>query len=79
MGDHGYGPGTDTRLDNFSAIYMPGEGSQQIYPSITPVNIFRIIFNTYFNEDYKLLPDKSFNYDDSRYYNFRQITPNCPK
>jgi hypothetical protein len=79
MGDHGYDPGPDTRLDNFSAIYMPGEGARQIYPSITPVNIFRIIFNTYFNEDYKLLPDKSFNYDDSRYFNFRLVTPNCPK
>jgi hypothetical protein len=79
MGDHGYNLGPDTRLDNFSAIYMPGEGARQIYPSITPVNIFRIIFNIYFNEDYKLLPDKSFNYDDNRYFNFRLVTPNCPK
>jgi hypothetical protein len=79
MGDHGLSPGTDTRLDNFSAFYMPGKGSQHIYPSITPVNIFRIIFNNYFNSDYQLLPDKSFNFDDGLFFNFRQIPPSCPK
>jgi hypothetical protein len=78
MGDHGYDPGPDTRLYNFNAIYMPGDGSKQIYPSITPVNIFRIIFNTYFNGHYKLLPDTSYNYVNSQYFNFRVVTPDCP-
>jgi hypothetical protein len=79
MGDHGYDPGPDTRLDNFSAIYMPGDGIKQIYPSITPVNIFRIIFNTYFNWHFNLLPDTSYNYENSKYFNFRLVPPNCSK
>lgn len=28
-----------------------------LYPSITPVNSFRLIFNLYFNTQYELLPD----------------------
>ena len=79
IGDHGYDPGPDTRLDNFSAIYMQGDGSKQIYPSITPVNIFRIVFNTYFNRQYKLLPDTSYNYENGLYFNFRVVPPNCAK
>jgi hypothetical protein len=37
----------------------PGEISDLLYPSITPVNSFRLVFDRYFNGDYGLLADKS--------------------
>ena len=79
MGDHGFKLGPDSRLYNFTAIYMPGGGKAMIYPSITPVNIFRIIFNTYFNSHYKLLPDTSHNFVNGQYFNFRVVPSNCAK
>lgn len=79
MGDHGFKLGPDSRLYNFTAIYMPGGGKAMIYPSITPVNIFRIIFNTYFNSHYKLLPDTSYNYVNGQSFNFRVVPSNCAK
>lgn len=48
------------RLRNFSALYLPGNGNGRLYPTMTPVNTFRIIFNRYFGAKYELLPDKSF-------------------
>jgi Sulfatase len=53
-------------LSNLTAIYLPprpgfaGSASESggLNPSITPVNIFRIIFNDYFDTKMKLLPNK---------------------
>ena len=59
QGDHGMEK--DNRLVILNAYYLPGDGSQTIYPSITPVNSFRVIFNTYFSGNYDLLPDVSYN------------------
>ena len=58
MGDHGLE--ADNRLVILNALYLPGEeASQYLYPSISPVNTFRIIFNAYFGASYPLLPDIS--------------------
>jgi len=61
QGDHGMEK--ENRLANLDALYMPGEGSRNLYPSITPVNHFRIIFNTYFGSSYDILPDLSYDKD----------------
>jgi hypothetical protein len=46
-----------------------------LYSSITPVNSFRLIFNLYFNADFKLLPDESYAFaDQSRIYQFFSVT-----
>jgi len=58
QGDHG--PKSETRYQNLDAYYLPGNGSQNLYPTITPVNSFRIIFNAYFGTSYSLLPDLSY-------------------
>ncbi len=57
QGDHGHLGNTFPILN---AYYLPGDGSQKIYPTITPVNTFRLIFDTYFGGSYGLLPDESF-------------------
>jgi hypothetical protein len=58
QGDHGWDP--RYRMQILNAYYLPQEGSQKLYPTITPVNTFRLILDTYFGEQLGLLPDKSF-------------------
>lgn len=41
-----------------NAYLFPGASTDQLYPSITPVNSFRILFNEYFGADLPLLEDR---------------------
>jgi hypothetical protein len=61
QGDHGalQNVGVEGRLAILNAYYFPEGGSQYLYPSITPVNTFRLILNIYFGMDYELLEDVS--------------------
>lgn len=59
QGDHGAYGNASVRMPIFNAIYLPNN-SGTLYPSISPVNTFRLIFNDYFGTDYDLLPDRSF-------------------
>lgn len=43
-----------------NAYHLPKLPTQKLYPSISPVNTFRLIFNTYFGTKLKLLTDKSY-------------------
>jgi hypothetical protein len=79
QGDHGMqGP---NRLKNLSAFYLPGSGKDKLYPTITPVNTFRIVFNTYFGTNLPMLPDKSYKSPDEHLKialgSFIESTPNC--
>jgi hypothetical protein len=56
LGDHGWTQTPDRRY-NLAAYYLPGEGKTKLYSSITPVNIFRIIFDQYFGGKLDLLKD----------------------
>ncbi len=58
QGDHSYFNSTD-RVKILNAYYLPDGGDKMLYPTVTPVNTFRIIFDTYFGEHYDLLPDVS--------------------
>jgi hypothetical protein len=79
QGDHGAPPVTNSRLSNYQALYMPGKGKEVIYPSLTPVNTFRLIFNTYFNAHYPLLKDISYTRNGNRKDDFSLVPPSCPK
>jgi hypothetical protein len=57
-GDHGWGG--ENRDQNLSTYYLPGGNTQDLYPSISPVNSFRVLFNDYFGAGYDLLPDESY-------------------
>jgi hypothetical protein len=48
------------RTSILNAYYLPGEKKNLLYNGISPVNSFRVVFNEYFNKDYKLLPDVSY-------------------
>jgi len=74
--DHGLAE--SVRNANLMAYYLPEGGEQALYPEITPVNSFRIVFNHYFGAEYPLLPDiaRSATYQDP--YNFTIVDYPCP-
>ena len=43
-----------------NAYYFPDGEYDALYPSISPVNSFRIVLNHFFNQDYDILPDLSY-------------------
>ena len=67
----------------FNAYHLPDQNTELIYDSITPVNSFRLILNTYFNANYELLEDRSYFSDATHPYNFTDVTEilltNSPK
>jgi len=64
QGDTGVRKGN--RLQILNAYYLSGKDNPILYSSITPVNSFRVIFDTYFGTEYGLLPDESFLDDDTK-------------
>jgi hypothetical protein len=66
QGDHGpteKHSSRQARLTILNAYFLPGGGEKALYPSITPVNTFRVIFDTYFGSQLGLLNDASYYYD----------------
>lgn len=67
QGDHG------SRIDdNYYEIlnayfFYNDNGYPDLYPSISPVNTFRVIFNRYFNTGLEILPDRMFDYRNEQY------------
>jgi len=63
LGDHGFQIKTDHTYDfiNLNAVYFPDKNYSGFYDTITNVNQFRIIFNTYFDQHLPLLKDSTIN------------------
>jgi hypothetical protein len=60
-----------------NAVYLPDRTGEQagFYPTITPVNEFRVLFNAYFGLKLPLLPDRNYIWpDQSDIYNFIDAT-----
>ncbi len=80
QGDHGPVPvGTNMpyarqRTATFKAFYLPGNDHTLLYPSITPVNDFRVVFNTMFGGTYQLLPDLVFYSVHPKIFDFTDVT-----
>ncbi len=77
QGDHGPSHFSEAdRMGILNAYYFP-EKQPVFYPTITPVNTFRLLFDTYFDESYPLLDDLSYfsSYKDP--YNFTEIPNEC--
>jgi hypothetical protein len=63
------------KLRILNAYYLPNVDKKFLYPSITPVNSFRLIFNLYFNANFELLPDESYIFaDEDHLYEFFDVT-----
>ncbi|MBU1031305.1 LTA synthase family protein [Patescibacteria group bacterium] len=58
-----------------NAYFLPDLKNNPLYPSITPVNSFRAIFNSYFGTDLPLLPDRNIIFEDNHnFYKFIDVT-----
>ncbi len=73
QGDHGFGK---NRFPILNAYYLPGGGSQKVYPTISPINTFRLVFDTYFGGSYGLLPDLSYT-DKTDQETAPELNPQC--
>ncbi|HLO30299.1 MAG TPA: hypothetical protein VK249_14240, partial [Anaerolineales bacterium] len=65
------------QLKILNAYYLP-KGSEALYPSISPVNSFRVVFNAYFGAGLPLLEDKSYYSRPFRRFEFRPMPNTCP-
>lgn len=73
--DHGLN--AEVRNANLMAYYLPDEGNEALYPSITPVNSFRIVFNHYFGAEYPLLEDVARSASYQAPYDFKIVDYPC--
>jgi hypothetical protein len=62
------------RLGILNAYYFPGQDYELLYPSISPVNSFRVLFNQFFDADYVLLPDRHYYSSWSFPFDFIEVT-----
>jgi hypothetical protein len=78
QGDHGPAPFdvNERRMKILNAYYFP-DGTEGLYPTITPVNTFRLIFNKYFGQDYPLLEDRSLYSAYDIPYNYEEVPNDC--
>jgi len=89
QGDHGPGAYFDwhslektnqkERMSIFNAYYFPGGDEGMLYPSITPVNTFRVVLDRYFGQNLPLLEDRMYFSDWSTPYDFIEITEELSK
>jgi len=64
LGEKATETGLRIKFGILNAYYLPGVDKDVLYPSITPVNSFRLVFDQYFGTDLGLLEDKHYAYDD---------------
>lgn len=78
QGDHGPAPFDviDRRMKILNAYYFP-DGNEGLYPSISPVNTFRLIFNRYFGQEYPLLEDKALYSAYDIPYDYVEVPNDC--
>jgi hypothetical protein len=76
--DHGPGWNSNAgRMGILNAYLFPG-AAQAIDPGITPVNSFRMMFNTVFGTSFSRLPDLSYFSTYPAPFDFTIVPPSCP-
>jgi hypothetical protein len=76
QGDHGFRAPEYTNM-NFESFYIP-DGEKYLYPTISPVNTFRVVENVVFNNPLPMLPDLHYRRNGKDYYHFTQFTETMP-
>jgi hypothetical protein len=77
QGDHGpWLQPNNKRMWILAAMYFPNH-QDKLYPTISPVNIFRLVFNTYFGGKYELLEDVSYFSPVPKLYDFSKVPNSC--
>jgi hypothetical protein len=79
QGDHSpWFQSGDKLFEILNAYYLPGH-ADLLYPSISPVNTFRLILDTYLGADYPLLEDVSYESSIPNVFDFTRVANNCTK
>ncbi len=83
QGDHGPGSHFDfTSLENtlpaerfsiLNAYYFPDQDYSRLYPTISPINSFRVVLNQFFGGTYALIPDHHYYSTWSYPFNFVDV------
>jgi hypothetical protein len=71
----------ERRYNNLMTFHFPNGGNAYLYPTITPVNTFRLISNIYFGTDLPLRNDVSNDADVGRPFIQKKVQPfpaECP-
>ena len=76
QGDHSWGSDVDRNLI-LNAYYLPEGGNEQVTADFSPVNTFRLIFNTYFGGNYEILPNIAYASQDEYPRQFEAIPLRC--
>jgi hypothetical protein len=76
-GDHGTPRGGSENAVRILASFFAPAARSHFYKTITPVNVFRIVFDTYFNGSFGLLPDISYFSALGQYFNFVEMPNVC--
>jgi hypothetical protein len=77
QGDHGpWLQPSNKRMWILAAMYLPGH-QDKLYSTISPVNIFRFVFNSYFGGNYEILEDVSYFSPVPKLYNFTAVPNEC--
>lgn len=81
QGDHGWvAPGTPEaeqashRIPILNAYLVPDGVRSKLYPDITPVNSFRVLFSELFGADLPRVPDRSYMCDYAKACDLRDVT-----
>ena len=88
MSDHGYRTEIDWEnpsnehyvagFNNLAAYHMPNQ-MDNLPETISSVNIFRIIFNSYLDTDFEMLEDRQIWYTPNRPFDFTDSTDKLPR
>lgn len=62
------------RYGSFMAYYFPEQERNLLLENTTNVNSFRILFNSYFNDDFEVLEDKIYASPNGDVFNFTDVT-----
>ena len=74
--------GINVRSAIFNAIYFSDQSYDELYPTMTPVNTFRVILNHWFGTQYPLLNDKVFFHEHPTSTGVKEkpeFTDTCPE
>jgi hypothetical protein len=66
------------RADIFAAYHLPGADTRIIYDSISPVNVFRVLFRQYFQADMSPLPDVTYWSPGTEPFRFTRVRNGLP-
>ncbi len=78
QGDHGPAPFgvMERRMKNLNAIYFP-DNTDGLYPTMTPVNTFRVVLDKYFSQKYPMLEDRSLFSQYDVPYSYVEVPNTC--